>query len=78
MKFNEKGNSYMTSENPMVSIFSGLLDHIPIPSIGGQNDSLSKQFLQEVERYKLEAQRFQTIKQHRNDIPDNHMINDNL
>ena len=58
----------MTSENPMVSIFSGLLDHIPIPSIGGQNDSLSKQFLQEVERYELEAQRFQAIKQQRSEI----------
>ena len=71
MKFNEKGNSYMTSENPMVSIFSGLLDHIPIPSIGGQNDSLSKQFLQEVERYELEAQRFQAIKQQRSEISNN-------
>ena len=71
MKFNEKGNSYMTSNNPIVSIFSGLLDHIPIPSIGGQNDSLSKQFLQEVERYELEAQRFQAIKQQRNEISNN-------
>ena len=71
MKFNEKGNSYMTSENPMVSIFSWLLDHIPIPSIGGQNDSLSKQFLQEVERYELEAQRFQAIKQQRSEISNN-------
>ena len=61
----------MTSENPMVSIFSGLLDHIPIPSIGGQNDSLSKQFLQEVERYELEAQRFQAIKQQRSEISNN-------
>ena len=71
MKFNEKGNSYMTSENPMVSIFSGLLDHIPVPSIGGQDNSLSKQFLQEVERYELEAQRFQAIKQQRSEISNN-------
>ena len=71
MKFNEKGNSYMTSNNPIVSIFSGLLNHIPIPSIGGQNDSLSKQFLQEVERYELEAQRFQAIKQQRSEISNN-------
>ena len=61
----------MTSNNPIVSIFSGLLDHIPIPSIGGQNDSLSKQFLQEVERYELEAQRFQAIKQQRSEISNN-------
>ncbi len=68
----------MTNKNPIVSFFDGLLDHIPVPSLSGQDKKLSKQFLQEVERYKLEAQRFQTIKQHRNDIPDNHMINDNL
>ena len=71
MKFNEKGNSYMTSNNPIVSIFSGLLDHIPVPSIGGQDNSLSKQFLQEVERYELEAQRFQAIKQQRSEISNN-------
>jgi len=71
VKFNEKGNSYMTSNNPIVSIFSGLLDHIPVPSIGGQDNSLSKQFLQEVERYELEAQRFQAIKQQRSEISNN-------
>ncbi|WP_027397972.1 hypothetical protein [Anaerovibrio lipolyticus] len=61
----------MTSNNPIVSIFSGLLDHIPVPSIGGQDNSLSKQFLQEVERYELEAQRFQAIKQQRSEISNN-------
>ena len=61
----------MTSNYPIVSIFSGLLDHIPVPSIGGQDNSLSKQFLQEVERYELEAQRFQAIKQQRSEISNN-------
>ena len=61
----------MTSNNPIVSFFDGLLDHIPVPSIGGQDNSLSKQFLQEVERYELEAQRFQAIKQQRNEISNN-------
>ena len=61
----------MTGNNPIVSIFSGLLDHIPVPSIGGQDNSLSKQFLQEVERYELEAQRFQAIKQQRSEISNN-------
>ena len=71
MKFNEKGNSYMTSKNPIVSFLDGLLDHIPVPSIGGRENSLSKQFLQEVERYELEAQRFQAIKQQRSEISNN-------
>ncbi len=68
----------MTGNNPIVSFFDGLLDHIPVPSIGGQDNSLSKQFLQEVERYELEAQRFQAIKQHRNGIPDDHMTDNNF
>ena len=68
----------MTDKNSIVSFFDGLLDHIPVPSIGGQDNSLSKQFFQEVERYELEAQRFQAIKKHRNEIPDNHMVDDNF
>ena len=58
----------MTSNNPIVSFFDGLLDHIPVPSLSGQDNNLSKQFLQEVERFELEAQRFQAIKQQRNVI----------
>lgn len=58
----------MTSKNPIVSFLDGLLVHIPVPSIGGQDNSLSKQFLQEVERYELETQRFQAIKQQRSEI----------
>lgn len=68
----------MTGNNPIVSFFGGLLDHIPVPSLSGQDNNLSKQFLQEVERYELEAQRFQTIKQHLNEIPDKHMVDDNF
>ena len=68
----------MTSKNPIVSFLDGLLDHIPDPYISGQDNNLSKQFLQEVERYELEAQRFQAIKQHLNEIPDKHMVDDNF
>ncbi|WP_027397130.1 hypothetical protein [Anaerovibrio lipolyticus] len=68
----------MTDNNPIVSFFDGLLDHIPVPSLNGQDNNLSKQFLQEVERYELEAQRFQAIKQHLNEIPDKHMVDDNF
>ena len=58
----------MTGNNPIVSFFDGLLDHIPVPSLSGQDNNLSKQFLQEVERFELKAQRFQAIKQQRNVI----------
>lgn len=58
----------MTGNNPIVSFFDGLLDHIPVPSLSGQDNNLSKQFSQEVERFELEAQRFQAIKQQRNVI----------
>ena len=68
----------MTSKNPIVSFWDGLLDHIPVPSIGGQDNSLSKQFLQEVERYELEAQRFQAIKQQRSEIPNEYVADDDL
>lgn len=68
----------MTSNNPIVSFFDELLDHIPVPSLSGQDNNLSKQFLQEVERYELEAQRFQTIKHHLHEVPNEHMADDNF
>ncbi|WP_407398521.1 hypothetical protein [Anaerovibrio sp.] len=68
----------MTGNNPIVSFFDALLDHIPVPSLSGQDNKLSKQFLQEVERYELEAQRFQAIKQHRNEIPDRSIVDDSF
>ncbi len=67
----------MTIKNPITSFLDGLLDHIPDPYISGKDNDLSKQFTHEVERYKLEAQRFQTIKQHLHDIPNEHVADDN-
>ena len=68
----------MTGKNPIVSLLNGLLDHIPDPYISGQDNDLSKQFTHEVERYQQEAQRFQTIKQHLDEIPDKHMADGNF
>ena len=68
----------MTGKNPIVSLLNGLLDHIPDPYISGQDNDLSKQFTHEVERYKLEAQRFQTIKQHLHEIPNEYVADDDL
>lgn len=68
----------MTGKNPIVSLLNGLLDHIPDPYISGQDNDLSKQFTHEVERYKLEAQRFQTIKQQLDEFPKEYVADDNV